>query len=312
MSKHKHRHNHEEDRGNPFSNLNMLSILMLILGYFGNQEPMYGFDDELQNIKHSKVSKKDAEESRNPGYTGEVLSKNSNSQDKAGYNEEYNYGLEKCIAEDNGCGAVVESEVVPEYPSKLILPEGDCNQVTITVPVVLTQFEVEFACEAVINLEQPATDIKRIKKNVFLGQCRLLPKVKKLFIGGIIRKSIEYGTEENIRHMTLEVPFKCATEVEYFTPPVISPECEQFEIETLRPDNMGTDLSEKTYINRESFNENIYCKLVSSEIKELDILDEVEEEKEVPECERFFETLTEKMVVKLNIKLIQEQEIIIK
>ena len=204
---------------------------------------------------------------------------------------------------------IVNTEVVPEYPNKLIIPDIGCDEIIAQVPVVLSQFELEFSCETIIKLDYPAQDIKRIKKNVFLGECKLLIKANKLFLGGIVRKNIEYGTEDNIRHATVEVPFKCTTKVEYFAPPVISSADEEIEIETLRSDGTGIDLSEITHISKENFSEKIYCKLVSDEIKELDILDEDKVENENPECERMFETLTEKMVIKLNLKLIQEQEI---
>lgn len=196
-----------------------------------------------------------------------------------------------------------------EYPNKLIVPDIDSNQVVVNVPVVLSQFEMEFACETIIKLDYPAFDVKRIKKNVFLNECRLLPKANKLFIGGFVRKNIEYSTEDNIRHATVEVPFKCTTEVQYFTSPVISSKDDQIEVETLRVDGAGNDLTEKTYISSECFNEKIYCKLVGDEIKELDITGEDEGEGVNSEHEKFFEVITEKMVVKLNLKLIQEQQI---
>jgi hypothetical protein len=207
------------------------------------------------------------------------------------------------------CEDIIESEVVPEYVNKLIVPDIDDDQVVVNVPVVLSQFELEFACETMIKLDYPAFDIKRVKKNIFLDECRLLPKVNKLFIGGIVRKNIEYSTEDNIRHATVEIPFKCTTEVQYFTPPVVNSNDDQIEVETLRTDGKGNDLTEKTYISSEHFNEKIYCKLVSDEIKELNISDEDKEESEHPECENFFEVITEKMVIKLNLKLIQEQQI---
>lgn len=332
----KHRHN---DIGNkPIFEPNMFLILMLILSAYSHK-PVYYFDKELLNNQHNKTSNNDDGKASDIGYTGGVLSRENNSQDEAdsyinndsnyfGYNDYNSNGDEVCPVSpsrndekkvgsfinldkeyDADCGAVIESEIVPEYSNKLIVPDIDCDQVIVNVPVVLSQFELEFACETMIKLDYPALDIKRIKKNVFLDECRLLPKVNKLFIGGIVRKNIEYSTEDNIRHATVEVPFKCTTEVQYFTPPVISSNDDQIEIETLRADGEGNDLTEKTYISSEHFNEKIYCKLVSDEIKELNIADEDKEEIEHPECKNFFKVITEKMVVKLNLKLVQEQQI---
>jgi hypothetical protein len=209
------------------------------------------------------------------------------------------------------CGSVIESEVVPEYPSKLIMTDKDCGQIIVNVPVLLTQFEIEFATEAIITLDRPIQDIKRIKKNVLLGQCSLLPKANKLFLGGAIRQNIEYGTEDNIRHVTVEVPFKCTTEVQFFMQPIIKADCEMLEIETQMEDGRGMDLSEKTLINSENFNDRVYCKLLSDEVREVDILDENKGKDEKTDCEKLFETLSEKMVVKLYIELLQEQHIVI-
>lgn len=341
MSRHRHRHKDTGDK--PIIEPNMFLILMLILSAY-SRKPVYYFDKELLNNQHNKASNNDDNKASDIGYTGGVLSKENNSQDEAGSNYRYNTedigytggeynsdnpaenelyptsinkSNEKKVSsfispgkeDDSDCEEMIESEIVPEYPNRIIMPDIDSDQVIVNVPVVLSQFEMEFACESIIKLDCPALDIKRIKKNVFLNECRLLPKVNKLFISGIIRKNIEYSTEDSIRHATVEVPFKCTTEVEYFTPPVISSNDDQIEIETLRVDGAGNDLTEKTYISSEHFNEKIYCKLVSDEIRELDVADEDKGESENPEAESLFETLTEKMVVKLNLKLIQEQQI---
>ncbi|MBL4938423.1 hypothetical protein JK636_22175 [Clostridium sp. YIM B02515] len=252
-------------------------------------------------------------------YTGGTSSEDRNATYEAyssisgGSGEINNNSSADLDFKDNAdCSDIISTEVIPEYPNKLIIPDIDCNEIVAQVPVVLSQFEIEFSCETTIKLDSPAIDIKRTKKNIFLDECRLLPKVNKLFLSGVVRKNIEYGAKDNIKHITVEVPFKCTTEVEYFTLPVIRHTDEEIEIETLRLDGAGTDLAENTRLSSEQFNEKIYCKLVSDEVKELEIADEDKDENENPECERLFETITEKMVVKLNLKLIQEQEINIK
>ncbi|ERI90503.1 hypothetical protein HMPREF1982_03869 [Clostridiales bacterium oral taxon 876 str. F0540] len=344
----KHRHRQKATARNPSLDPNMLLILLIILGAY-SRKPVYYFDNELINHEHKKGLSKDMKKENDIGYTGGVLNENNDSQDEgssnivnesSGYegdmfiensnpqiedsNPQYdgymsmddnsmeNLTMENLIEENVDCSNIISTEVIPEYSNKLITPDIDCDEIIAQVPVILSQFELEFACETIIKLEYPALDIKRTKKNVFLDECKLLTKVNKLFLGGIVRKNIEYGTENNIRHATVEVPFKCTTKVEYFTLPVINSADEEIEIETLRSDGEGTDLSETTRISKENFNEKIYCKLVSDEINELDILDEDKGEDENPECERMFETLSEKMIIKLNLKLIQEQEISIK
>lgn len=302
---------------NPDFDPNMLIILLLILNAY-SQRPIYYCEKDLRDSQHNRASNNDASKASDISYTGSVLSKENDSQDEAESNiidgsspglsriNDIGYtrglsGEEDCL-QSTDCSDTISSEVVPEYPNKLIIPNEGYEHMVVNVPVLLSQFEIEFACETTIKLDCPALEIKRIKKNVYLEECKLLPKANKLFIAGIVRKNIEYSTEDNIRHITAEVPFKCTTQVEYFTPPIISSNYEQLEIETLREDGIGADISEKTFISREHFNEKIYCKLVSDAIEELDIASE-------HGCEKLFETFIEKMVIKLNLKLIQEQEI---
>ena len=102
--------------------------------------------------------------------------------------------------------------------------------VVIKVPVVLVETNITIPVEACITLDQAAIEIKRIKKNVFLTQSRLIPFSQDnrentgiLFIEGFVRKNIEYATQTcptgtnaanavnvcgDIRHCTVEVPFQ--------------------------------------------------------------------------------------------------------
>lgn len=122
------------------------------------------------------------------------------------------------------------------------------NDIVSKIPVVLSEFVVQIDVEACIELEDPAYEIKRIKKDVILTQAKLLPYASffdpetgefnggKLFLKGYIRKNIEYATAKcygkdkydcccevgkvvagDIKHTTAFVPFQCVTEVEYNT-----------------------------------------------------------------------------------------------
>jgi hypothetical protein len=122
------------------------------------------------------------------------------------------------------------------------------NDIVTKIPVVLSELVIQIDVEACIELEHPAFEIKRIKKDVILTQAKLLPYASffnpetgefnggKLFLKGYIRKNIEYATAEckakgedscccdtgkviagDIKHTTAYVPFHCVTEVEYNT-----------------------------------------------------------------------------------------------
>jgi len=104
----------------------------------------------------------------------------------------------------------------------------------VKIPVVLAEVNITIPVEATITLDQPAIEIKRIKKNVYLTQSRIIPFSQDdqfntgiLFIAGFIRKNIEYATKTcrtagtpnvcgDIRHCTVEVPFNFTTRKTFY------------------------------------------------------------------------------------------------
>lgn len=80
----------------------------------------------------------------------------------------------------------------------------------VKIPVVLAERTIQIVVESDISLDPPATEIKRVLKNVFLTQCKLVPVAftpvpgtnyrrvtrAKLFVQGYIRKNIEYANDE--------------------------------------------------------------------------------------------------------------------
>ena len=107
----------------------------------------------------------------------------------------------------SNCAKVVSSE---SYASKC---EKDCDAAvlksdTLTgaenypwpggdfkLPRVLSEFVIQIDSESKIRLNEPAYEIKRIEKQIFLQQCRYIPITNKVFIEGYIRKNIEYATK---------------------------------------------------------------------------------------------------------------------
>ena len=68
------------------------------------------------------------------------------------------------------------------------MPGGDFK-----IPRILSEFVIQIDSESKIRLNEPAYEIKRIEKQVFLTQCRYIPTTDKVFIEGYIRKNIEYA-----------------------------------------------------------------------------------------------------------------------
>jgi hypothetical protein len=209
-------------------------------------------------------------------------------------------------------GAVLESDTL-----------GQCENTSTQhfphykVPVVISEFTVQIDTESKIRLCEPAIEIKRIKKNVFLTQCRLIAGTKKVFISGFVRKNIEYATMDcctnsaicgDIKHTTVHVPFQCVTELKnardiklHFNPAVV--ETTYFDEKT-----MGSSMKEKDMYSEEFFNEKVYCELVHASIYEADIVHECEKVHCMPN-EILFQEFIEKEVICLKIKLLQNQQV---
>jgi len=208
--------------------------------------------------------------------------------------------------------------------------------VFVKIPVVLAEVNVTIPVEATITLDQVAREIKRIKKNVFLTQSRIIPFSQDnrpgtgiLFIAGFIRKNIEYATQScmtagsanfcgDIRHCTVEVPFSFTTRVTFLRPPVFAENTTPSELEFFTDKLQGCDACADPVIGRntcdqssfftEVFNEKPFTELVRADITEIDIHTNPMFNCETPTEQRFTE-LTEKVVINLTLKLLQEQQV---
>ncbi|MGN7470595.1 CsxC family protein [Brevibacillus sp. SAFN-007a] len=192
---------------------------------------------------------------------------------------------------------------------------------TIKVPVTLAEISVVVCVEADIQLEKPALEIIRTWKSVILEQCELVPTfnpyVAKLFGSGFIRKNIEYATADHvsgsavcgdIRHISALVPFDFCADITF---PASGPSLQ------LTPDfsssgelankaGTGAQLNMGLFGNRQVYNEKPHCELVYSEFTELDI----GQEKGKGHCaEHSFSHVREKIVLKLGLKVLQDQQV---
>jgi len=223
------------------------------------------------------------------------------------------------------CGAVFDSKTLPECQTEYAQPCLTEPPVIIKVPVVLAENTIQIDIESKVKLDHPAIEIKRIKKNLFLTQCKLLPRVGypcykkgKLFIKGYVRKNIEYATaccvgcdaiSGDIKHTTVYTPFECLAQIIFDKPPVVKANPVPTELEYFDPKILGSDLHESDFENEEFFNEKIFCELVSAKFNEADIaIDEKPIGKNFP-VEASFQTFVEKMTVDLKLKILQLQQI---
>ncbi|MBU3188023.1 hypothetical protein K9O30_00250 [Clostridium bowmanii] len=186
-----------------------------------------------------------------------------------------------------------------------IEPNGINGPLVVKVPVVLAQKNIQIDVESEIKLKEPFYEIKRIKKTVFLTQCKLLPLsgriidgvpvTGKLFISGYVRKNIEYATADcvdkkvvsgRIAHTTVDCPFTTVTEVRYVITPLVN-----------------TTIGDTT-----TFAETPFCELEAVRIIEDELIRD-------PICHpindkvQLYNKIVEKMVVYINVKVLQVQQV---
>ncbi|MFW5434880.1 CsxC family protein [Paenibacillus apiarius] len=224
--------------------------------------------------------------------------------------------------DDRDC-RVVESTTLAECDNE----KHDPHWPTIKVPLVLAEREVQVNVEALISLDEPALEIKRIKKKVFLEQCKLVPTDfhgkwvtrAKLYLRGFIRKNIEYATADRsptdtavcgrILHTTAHVPFQCVTEIKFgkVKPELISERVEEFEF--LGKDEMSPRLDKTLFSHDVFFNEQPFCELVKVRFHELDLGEDFDYDDDLPRREKTFRKLREKIVVHVTVKVLQKQQV---
>ncbi len=230
---------------------------------------------------------------------------NQKGNNEASYIETYCDSAKECAAK------VIDTKTLPNAEN-YCWHGGDFK-----VPKVLAEFVVQIDSESKIRLNERAYEIKRVEKQVFLTQCRLIPPTNKVFIEGYIRKNIEYATKTcsrgdaiagTIRDTTVHVPFKAYTKVDFKNKPNISPNLPPSVARYFNPKKMGKNFKEADRANIEIFNEPVYCELEWSAVFDADI-----DDKGTPIYgllnEEEFQEFTDKSVVYLCMKLLQKQQV---
>ncbi|WP_185650150.1 CsxC family protein [Clostridium sp. DJ247] len=262
-----------------------------------------------------------------------------NQKNEISTNSEPN-SLACCQDYDESCSAVkskTENMCDQVCVNPNVIP---CGDVFVKIPVILAETSITIPVEATITLDREAIEIKRIKKNVYLTQCRLIPfsQDKKpgtgiLYISGFVRKNIEYATGRgishdgknicgDIRHCTVKVPFNCTTRVKFFREPFFcknpNPQELQYFTDDLKSCDVcadpviGRDPCDQSFTNTEIFNEKPFCELVKTCITEVDIHKcptPINDEFCENPTEQEFRKFTEKIVIDLTLKVLQKQQV---
>ena len=228
------------------------------------------------------------------------------------------------------CDVKARTEVQLQDTPATPVVNPDLTGALIKVPLVLAETTLQVVVEADIPLDPPATEIKRVLKDVFLTQCKLVPvgpfteindsgfftsEGAKLFIEGYIRKNIEYapkGCNSALRTLTAKVPFSGFADLtgDLMNLPIFG-FGEQRRAQFLDPKHGESPRLDKYYFqNSVVYNEQPFCELISAEFFELDFSpNSFDSHKGKCSNNDSFNKLREKIVTDLTLKVLQVQQI---
>ena len=196
----------------------------------------------------------------------------------------------------------------------------DCNSTSLPggnafIPVVLGDVELQALVESEYTLPTPAREIKNVRRNVSLNQCRAIASSipsrgffsqVKVFVSGVIHKNIQYVEDCNgyVRDYSVEVPFSCNQSLFVRRAPqgnFSSKSNAANERVFSDSHGHGGDHYQSGGSSYEFYNEPIECKLLFSLVNDLDLYQNID-------ADGNFDQVTEKAEVILIFKLIQNQQ----
>ncbi len=226
----------------------------------------------------------------------------------------------------------------PVFPVTATLQMCTPIQLVQTSPTTVL-VTVSIPAETIFTLPTKALELKRIRKNLKITQCRFFnfsPRVcgkpqdtPKLFLGGYIRKDIQYSeptrqtsttVEGTIKDFVIDVPYTCVIDLgrRLRVPPTHFGQQQEYEFLSTqslpsgfspKDELMSGDISELNMVSTEFLNQLPTCKLVYSQINEMD--DAIDRVPLIggPFEEGVFRTVQEKMIIIIQLQLTFPTEI---
>ncbi|MBT2681086.1 hypothetical protein J7E38_19015 [Bacillus sp. ISL-35] len=184
------------------------------------------------------------------------------------------------------------------------------NVADVDVPLAVVDLQVDV--ESDIDLPTPAREIKHMRRNVSLTQCKAIISsmnsgVVKVYVSGIVHKNIQYVEKCSgyVKDFSVDVPFTCIQPVDLFnypSPELWSKKNSVKERRFIDKKGMGADNCTAGAYTYEYYNDPIECKLLFSSVNDIDLY------KDFDNWGRF-SRITEKMEVILTFKLLQKQQV---
>ncbi|MPM21815.1 hypothetical protein SDC9_68265 [bioreactor metagenome] len=198
-------------------------------------------------------------------------------------------------------------------------PYGYAGPMVVKVPVVLSEVKVQIDLEKEVVLDEPAFDIKTIDKKVCITQCHLVPYTNKLFLAGYVQKNIQYSTSDtenptsfsgSIRHQVINADFRCVTAVKFVRQPDFGNSYKS-KSNVLDQNMVCQDEGEDNWMHYNKYFEPIFCEVEWTKILETDIYNRNNQVLDQFPGVNFFTNFIEKMVVYIDLKVLQTQQVFI-
>lgn len=220
----------------------------------------------------------------------------------------------------------------PVFPTTATLQMCTPIEIVQTSPTTVL-VTVSIPAETIFTLPTKALELKRIKKNLKITQCRFFnfsPPVPgkpqdspKLFLGGYVRKDIQYSEATHqtaytvagvIKDFVVDIPYTCVIDLgrDLVIPPTLFSQQLEYEFLSSKPlpsgfspkdTLMSGDISELNMVSNEFLNQLPTCRLVYSQINEMD--DAIDRTPLIggPFEEGTFRTVQEKMIILIQLQL---------
>lgn len=216
------------------------------------------------------------------------------------------------IKSDDLKSNMCNSKMIAECNSNMIKPFVNNGLFPVRLPVIISEPSVRINIENTVSFSKPVAYIKSIRRTVLITQCNLIPNIGKLFLSGIVKKSIEYSeamidntdlVDGQIRNIVIKVPFDCVTKIKYIVNPLL---CEK----NYKNKSTLANVQNCEQIFYESYNEpsKISCELIRASFEEINIKD-IESTCNNFNRKTFFKTIKQKMTMVLIIRLTQNQNV---
>jgi hypothetical protein len=108
----------------------------------------------------------------------------------------------------------------------------------------------------------------------------------------------------------VKVPFNCVTKIKLFKKPLFGKE-DKKRINVIDKNMLGIDTKEDSWIHWSKFEEEVFCELEAAKIIETDIYNKHAAKNDTFKDEKGFNEIEEKMVVKIKLKVLQNQKVFI-